>query len=125
MHIGTGNYNPRTAFVYTDLSLFSCDPELGEDVRDLFKYLTGYHRQTAYNKLLVAPGTMRMEFCRLVDREIANALAGLPASIVVKCNGLDDEVMVRKLYEACKNGVRVDCIVRGMCRLRPGIPGLR
>eukprot|EP00475_Leptophrys_vorax_P033996 TRINITY_DN5432_c0_g1_i2.p1 TRINITY_DN5432_c0_g1~~TRINITY_DN5432_c0_g1_i2.p1 ORF type:complete len:504 (+),score=24.15 TRINITY_DN5432_c0_g1_i2:95-1513(+) len=124
VHIGTGNYNPRTASVYTDFGLFSCRPELGEDVRDLFKYLTGYHRQNKYNKLLVAPGTMRREFCRLIDREIANAVVGLPARVVVKCNGLDDEVMVAKLYEAAEAGVKVDCIVRGMCRLRPGVPGV-
>ncbi|CAI5504027.1 unnamed protein product [Closterium sp. Naga37s-1] len=124
VHIGTGNYNPRTASVYTDFGLFSCRPELGEDVRDLFKYLTGYHRQNKYNRLLVAPGTMRREFLRLIDREIANAAAGLPAHVVIKCNGLDDEVMVAKIYEAVGNGVKVDCIVRGMCRLRPGVPGV-
>eukprot|EP00850_Spirogloea_muscicola_P016700 SM000137S00478 [mRNA] locus=s137:341337:347444:- [translate_table: standard] len=115
VHIGTGNYNPRTASVYTDFGLFSCDVKLGRDVADLFKYLTGYHRQLAYRKLLVAPGTMRKE-------EIANAAAGLPASIVVKCNGLDDQVMVAKLYEASNAGVKIDCIVRGMCRIRPGVP---
>ncbi|CAI7906568.1 unnamed protein product, partial [Closterium sp. NIES-53] len=124
VHIGTGNYNPRTASVYTDFGLFSCRPELGEDVRDLFKYLTGYHRQNKYNRLLVAPGTMRREFLRLIDREIANAAAGLPAHVVIKCNGLDDEVMVAKIYEAVGSGVKVDCIVRGMCRLRPGVPGV-
>lgn len=70
-HIGTGNYNPRTAGVYTDFGLFTCDPALGQDVADLFKYLTGYHRQKAYRKLLVAPGTMRREFVRLIDRWVA------------------------------------------------------
>eukprot|EP00270_Netrium_digitus_P003372 TRINITY_DN13853_c0_g1_i1.p1 TRINITY_DN13853_c0_g1~~TRINITY_DN13853_c0_g1_i1.p1 ORF type:complete len:925 (+),score=264.64 TRINITY_DN13853_c0_g1_i1:272-2776(+) len=123
-HIGTGNYNPRTANVYTDFGLFSCRTELGEDVADLFKYLTGYHRQSKFNKLLIAPGTMRREFIRLIDWEIANANAGLPASVIVKCNGLDDQVMVSKLYEAAKAGVKVTCIVRGMCRLRPGVAGI-
>lgn len=122
VHIGTGNYNPRTASVYTDFGLFSCKPELGQDVADLFKYLTGFHRQMAYNKILVAPGTMRREFVSLFDREIANAKAGLPAGVVVKCNGLDDPVMVQKIYEASMAGVKVHCIVRGMCRIRVGIP---
>lgn len=124
VHIGTGNYNPRTASVYTDFGLLSCDPDLGMDVADLFKYLTGYHRQVAYRKLLVAPGTMRNEFIWLIEREIANAQAGKPASIIVKCNGLDDQVMVTKLYEASKAGVNIDCIVRGMCRIRTGIPNV-
>ncbi|KAG0612135.1 hypothetical protein M758_6G004600 [Ceratodon purpureus] len=124
VHLGTGNYNPRTASVYTDFGLLSCDPDLGMDVADLFKYLTGYHRQVAYRKLLVAPGTMRNEFIWLIEREISNAQAGKPASIIVKCNGLDDQVMVAKLYEASKAGVKIDCIVRGMCRIRTGIPNV-
>ena len=103
----------------------SCRPEVGADVADLFKYLTGYHRQLAYRQLLVAPGTMRKEFVRLIDREISHAKQGLPAGIVIKCNGLDDQVMARKLYEAAAAGVKVECIVRGMCRIRPGVPGLR
>ncbi|XP_024395666.1 uncharacterized protein [Physcomitrium patens] len=124
VHIGTGNYNPRTASVYTDFGLLSCDPDLGMDVINLFKYLTGYHRQVAYLKLLVSPGTMRNEFVWLIEREIVNAQMGKPASIIVKCNGLDDQVMVTKLYEASKAGVKVDCIVRGMCRIRTGIPNV-
>jgi len=124
VHIGTGNYNPRTASVYTDFGLLSCNPDLGMDVADLFKYLTGYHRQVAYRKLLVAPGTMRNEFVWLIEREITNAKAGKPASIIVKCNGLDDQVMVTKLYEASMAGVKIDCIVRGMCRIRTGVPNV-
>eukprot|EP00271_Cylindrocystis_brebissonii_P022321 TRINITY_DN854_c0_g1_i2.p1 TRINITY_DN854_c0_g1~~TRINITY_DN854_c0_g1_i2.p1 ORF type:complete len:1017 (+),score=208.66 TRINITY_DN854_c0_g1_i2:402-3452(+) len=124
VHIGTGNYNPRTAGVYTDFGLLSCNPELGEDVADLFKYLTGFHRQVSYNKLLVAPGTMRYKFLKLLDREIAHAQEGRPAGVVIKCNGLDDQVMVAKIYEAAAAGVKVDCIVRGMCRIRVGVPGI-
>jgi len=124
VHIGTGNYNPRTATVYTDYGLLTCDPELGADVTDLFKYLTGYHRQGEYRKLLVAPNNMRNQFVDLIDQEIANAKAGKPARITVKVNGLDDKVMVAKLYEASIAGVQCDCIVRGICGVRPGVPGL-
>jgi polyphosphate kinase len=124
VHLGTGNYNPRTASLYTDVGLLSCDPELGADVSDLFKYLTGYHRQTAYRKLLVAPNAMRRQFCELIDAEIAHAAAGRPAAITAKMNGLDDRVLVEKLYQAARAGVRIDLIVRGICRMRPGVPGL-
>jgi polyphosphate kinase len=124
VHLGTGNYNPRTASLYTDVGLLSCDPELGADVSDLFKYLTGYHRQTAYRKLLVAPNAMRRQFCELIDNEIAHANAGRPAGITAKMNGLDDRVLVEKLYQAAAAGVRIDLVVRGICRMRPGVPGL-
>ena len=123
VHIGTGNYNPSTATVYTDFGLFSCNRDLGLDVADLFKYLTGYHRQLSYRKLLVAPNTMRKQFLALLDREIENAAAGRPSGVVIKANGLDDVTMVEKVYECSRAGVKVDIIVRGICRVRPGVPG--
>lgn len=124
VHLGTGNYNPRTAAVYTDCGLLTCDPILGKDVSDLFKYLTGYHRQRSYKKLLVAPIAMRKQFSDLIDNEIANAKAGKLGYVVAKMNGLDDRVLVEKLYEAAQAGVQIDLIVRGICRIRPGIKGI-
>ncbi len=123
-HIGTGNYNPKTAGTYTDLGFFGCNPEIGSDLLDLFNYLTGYSRQTTYRKLLVAPVNIRQKFVELIDYEIANALKGNPARIVAKMNGLDDPAMTRKLYEASQAGVKIDLIVRGNCRIRPGIPNV-
>lgn len=123
-HIGTGNYNPKTATLYTDLGLFSCQTELGADLMDLFNYLTGYSRQTKYRKLLVAPVNMRKHFVEMIDAEIAHALSGAPARIIAKMNALDDVTIVRKLYEASQAGVSIDLIVRGTCRIRPGIAGV-
>ncbi len=124
VHVGTGNYNPRTATLYTDLGLISCDTELAADVMDLFNYLTGYSRQAHYRKLLVAPVTMRKRFMAMIAAEAANALAGKPARIVAKMNSLDDPAIVRALYEASQAGVSIDLIVRGTCRLRPGVRGV-
>lgn len=121
-HIGTGNYNAKTATLYTDLGLFSCNPILGADLMDLFNYLTGYSRQTEYKKLLVAPVNMRQQFVTLIDKEIAIALSGKAGRIIAKMNSLEDVVIVRKLYEASQAGVSIDLIVRGNCRLRPGLP---
>lgn len=123
-HIGTGNYNAKTAGVYTDLGFFSCNPEIGADLMDLFNYLTGYSYQIDYRKLLVAPVNMRNCFLELIDREIAHALEGKRSRIVAKMNGLEDPAIVRKLYEAGQAGVDIDLIVRGNCRIRPGIPGV-
>lgn len=123
-HCGTGNYNPRTATLYTDLGLISCQPEIGADIMDLFNYLTGYSRQTVYRKLLVAPVNMRTRFMELMDNEIANALDGKSARIIAKMNALDDPTIVQKLYEASQAGVTIDLIVRGTARIRPGIPGV-
>ena len=123
-HIGTGNYNAKTASLYTDLGLFSCDPAIGADLMDLFNYLTGYSRQNEYRKLLVAPVNMRQRFVDLISDEIAIALAGRPARIIAKMNSLEDGVIVRKLYEASQAGVQIDLIVRGNCRMRPGLPGI-
>ncbi len=123
-HVGTGNYNAKTSGVYTDLGLFSCSPEIGADLMDLFNYLTGYSYQVDYRKLLVAPVNMRQRFIELIDQEIGHALSGGEGRIVAKMNGLEDPMIVRKLYEASQAGVSIDLIVRGNCRLRPGIPGI-
>jgi polyphosphate kinase len=123
-HIGTGNYNPKTANLYTDLGLLSCDPEIGADIMDLFNFLTGYSRQTVYRKLLVAPVNMRQRFLEMLDAEIDHAIHGRPARMIAKMNGLEDPVLTRKLYEASQAGVQIDLIVRGNCRVRPGIPGI-
>ncbi|MCB0107232.1 MAG: polyphosphate kinase 1 [Caldilineaceae bacterium] len=123
-HIGTGNYNAKTAELYTDLGIFSCNSELGADLMDLFNYLTGYSRQTDYHKLLVAPVNMRRHFIEMIEQEIQFSLAGRTARIIAKMNGLEDPEIVRKLYEASQAGVSIDLIVRGNCRIRPGIPGI-
>lgn len=124
VHIGTGNYNPKTASFYTDLGIFSCEPNLTADVMDLFNFLTGYSRQTEYRRLLVAPVNMRQQFIDLIDNEIAHAVAGHPARVIAKMNALEDPPIVRKLYEASQAGVKIDLIVRGNCRIRPGLPGI-
>jgi len=124
VHFGTGNYNDKTAKVYTDLSLFTCRPELGADVTHLFNRLTGFSKATKYEKLLVAPTTLRTGFVRLIEREMENALAGRPSGIVAKLNAISDRRTVQALYRASQAGVPIDLMVRGMCELRPGIPGV-
>ncbi|RME59538.1 MAG: polyphosphate kinase 1, partial [Caldilineae bacterium] len=123
-HIGTGNYNPRTATLYTDLGLLTCRPDIGADLMDLFNFLTGYSRQQHYRKLLVAPVNMRQRFLEMIETEAANAAAGRPARIVAKMNALDEPKIVRALYEASQAGVPIQLIVRGNCRIRPGISGV-
>ena len=124
VHIGTGNYNPKTATLYTDLGLFSCREELGQDLTDLFNYLTGYSRHESYHKLLVAPLTLRSGMEALIRREIEHARSGSIGKIVAKMNSLVDEDMIRLLYEASQAGVQIDLIIRGICCLRPGISGV-
>ncbi|AMW28909.1 MAG: polyphosphate kinase 1 [Limnospira sp. PMC 1291.21] len=124
VHIGTGNYNPKTAKLYTDLGLFSCREELGEDLTDLFNFLTGYSRQQSYRKLLVAPVNMRDRFLGLIRREIDNCNAGKTGRIVAKMNSLVDPEIIATLYEASMAGVTIDLIVRGICCLRPGVKGI-
>jgi polyphosphate kinase len=121
VHIGTGNYNPKTAKLYTDLGLFSCRDELGADLTDLYNYLTGYSRQKSYRQLLVAPVNMRERFLTLIRREIENAQNGLSGRIVAKMNSLVDPEMIATLYEASRAGVQIDLIIRGICCLRPGL----
>jgi polyphosphate kinase len=124
VHIGTGNYNPKTAKLYTDLSLLSCQPELGADLTDLFNYLTGFSKQQAFRKLLVAPTTMRDRMTALIHREMEHACNGNPAWIRAKMNSLVDPQIIYTLYEASQAGVQIDLVIRGICCLRPGIPGV-
>ena len=124
MHFGTGNYNEKTARLYTDLSLFTCRPELGSDVSQLFNALTGFSKVTDYEDLLVAPVNMRRELTALIERETEHARAGRPSGIRAKLNAVSDAEIVRALYRASQAGVPIDLLVRGMCVLRPGVPGV-
>ena len=121
VHIGTGNYNSRTARLYTDVALFTCSPSIGADVSDLFNSLTGISRQRLYRKLLVAPANMKERFVELIDRECRHASAGRRARIVGKMNALVDSDVIDALYRASQAGVEMDLIVRGICCLRPGL----
>ena len=121
VHLGSGNYNSRTARLYTDVGLFTCSPSIGADASDLFNSLTGYSRQRIYRKLLVAPMNLRMRFLELIEREAMHAQAGRPARIVGKMNALVDADVIDALYRASQAGVDIDLIVRGICCLRPGI----
>jgi len=123
-HVGTGNYHPGTAQLYTDCGLLTCDPAICEDIINIFNYLTGRSLNRQYNKLLIAPATMRERFYELIDREAQNARDGKPARIVAKMNQLEDVGIIKRLYEASQAGVKITCIVRGFCCLRPGVPGL-
>lgn len=123
-HIGTGNYNPKTARIYTDLGLFSCREDLGADLTDLFNYLTGYSRQRSYRQLLVAPVNMRDRMVALIHREIEHSQNGEAGRIVAKMNALVDPQIIATLYEASRAGVQIDLIVRGICCLRPGLKDL-
>jgi len=124
VHIGTGNYNSKTARLYVDLGLLTVRPEIGADVTDLFNVLTGLSRQRSFRRLLVAPHSLRSGFLQLVDREIANAAAGRSARIIVKTNAVVDGPVIEALYRASMAGVEVDLIVRGACSLQPGLPGI-
>jgi polyphosphate kinase len=123
-HIGTGNYNPKTARIYEDLGILTADPRVGADLTDLFNTLTGYSRQTAYRTLMVAPHGIRTGLVEKIRREARNAAAGEPAGIRLKVNALVDEEIIDALYEASGAGVPVELLVRGICALRPGVPGL-
>jgi polyphosphate kinase len=123
-HVATGNYNRITSQIYTDLGLFTADPAILEDVTEVFNSLTGYSNRRSYNGLLVAPVGLRQGFRALVEREIEHAKAGRPARIITKNNGVADAAMIRTLYRASQAGVRIDMVVRGICCLRPGIPGI-
>ena len=123
-HIGTGNYNRGTARAYTDIGLFTSRPAIVEDVSDVFNYLTGYSHRREYRELLVAPGSLRQGIVALIEQEIAHAAADREAHIVIKVNSLTDQEIIRQLYRASCAGVQVELIVRGVCCLRPGVPGV-
>src|SRR2546430_8284623 len=123
-HISTGNYNSKTARVYTDIGLFTSSPSIGADLTDLFNALTGFSRQRLYRKLLVAPPNMRFRFLEMIGREAANALEGKHARIIAKMNALVDGETIEALYAASQAGAAIDLIARGICCLRPGISGV-
>jgi polyphosphate kinase len=124
VHLSTGNYNPTTARVYTDLGLFTCDHAFGEDTSALFNLLTGYAEGYRWKKLLVAPIGLREQLIALIEREERNARAGRPARIIVKMNALVEPSVIDALYRASQGGVPIDLIIRGICCLRPGLPGV-
>lgn len=124
MHLGTGNYNAGTARLYEDIGLLTANDSMGADVSDLFNYLTGYSRQTRYRRLVVAPHGLRGRIRSLVQREIERVSTGSAGRIVIKCNSVVDPQMIDDLYAASQAGVEIDLIVRGICALRPGVPGM-
>jgi polyphosphate kinase len=123
-HVGTGNYNASTSQIYTDLGLFTSDEHIVDDVTQVFNYLTGYSHKKSYRELIVAPVALRASVKALVEREAEHARAGRPAHIILKNNAVADPAMIKVLYRASQSGVRIDLIVRGVCCLRPGIPGI-
>lgn len=124
VHIGTGNYNPVTAQVYTDLGLFTADPEIVSDTTEIFNFLTGYSGQKTYRQMQVAPLTLRARLTELISREAEHARAGRSARMIIKVNAITDDQMIRVLYRASQARVSIDLIVRGICCLRPGVPGV-
>ena len=119
-HLGTGNYNHRTARLYEDIGLLTADPVVGDDLADLFNYLTGYSRARDYERILVAPEMLRPRLYELIDSEIASG----QGRMILKMNSLVDTEMIEKLYEASNSGVEIDLVIRGVCCLRPGVAGL-
>ena len=124
VHTGTGNYNAVTSKVYTDLGLFTADPEIVADVSEVFNYLTGYSSQKEYRAMLVAPVTLRARLCELIAREAEHARAGRPGRIIFKLNAVTDDQMIRVLYRASQAGASIDLLCRGICSLRPGVAGV-
>ena len=124
VHLATGNYNPTTSRIYTDLGLLTADEEIGSDATSLFNFLTGYSQQSKYNRLLVAPLNLRERLVELIRREKKNKFSGGEARIIVKMNSLTDEQLIQELYDASQAGVEIDLIIRGVCALRPGVKWL-
>ena len=124
VHIGTGNYHPKTARLYEDMGLLTTDPAVGEDVSNVFNVLSGYSMNTTYKRLLVAPHSIRTGLVERIEREVAHHRAGRPARVRFKCNSIVDEGIIDALYRASQAGVPVDIWVRGICAVRPGVPGL-
>ena len=123
-HIGTGNYHPKTARLYEDFGLLTCSTDVGDDISNLFNVLSGYSMNTEYSRLLVAPHSVRTGLIERIEREIAHHLEGRPSGIRFKCNALVDEEIIDALYRAARAGVPIEVFVRGICALRPGVPGL-
>ena len=123
-HVGTGNYNPKTARQYTDLGLLTCDPDVGQDLTRLFNQLSGYAPKSEFHRLLVAPRSVRTGLIERIDREADHARLGRPAWIKIKVNSIVDEATIDALYRASQAGAQVDLVVRGICAVRPGVPGL-
>jgi polyphosphate kinase len=123
-HIGTGNYHPKTARLYEDLGLLTSDKVVTEDIAHLFNHLSGFARTTGYRRLLVAPQSVRRGLLERIDREVQHHLAGRPARVRLKVNSLVDEALSDALYRASQAGVPVDLWIRGICTIRPGVPGL-
>ena len=124
VHLGTGNYNPKTARIYTDFSLFTAKPKLTDEVAEVFNSLTGFALSPSFKHLLVAPFNLQASIIEKINREAANARAGKPARIVAKLNAIIDEDTMRALYRASRAGVKIDLIVRGICGIVPGVKGL-
>jgi polyphosphate kinase len=124
VHVGTGNYHPKTARLYTDVGLFTCDEQLGSDVADMFNFLTGYARPSGYRKALIAPTHLRDGILREIEKTVAAHQEGKDARIALKMNSLVDRRCIRALYRASQAGVPVDLNIRGICCLRPGVEGV-
>ncbi len=123
-HVGTGNYNPKTARLYEDLGILTCNPDVGEDLSRLFNQLSGYAPRTAFRRLLVAPRSLRAGLIDRIEREVRHHEAGRPARVRIKVNSIVDETLIDALYRASQAGVPIDLVVRGICAVRPGVPGL-